>query len=44
MEETAGVFEVASAAAWAALLARLEKQAVEHVGHWSRDELYEDDE
>ena len=29
-------------AAWEALMARLDKQPVQDIGHWTRDELYED--
>lgn len=32
-----------AASSYAALLARLEKQAVVDVGRWSRDDLYDDD-
>ncbi len=34
--------EYVATSARAALLSRLEKQSVIHAGHWTRDELYED--
>jgi prevent-host-death family protein len=39
----AGEHESVATGARAALLARLEKQAVVNVGRWTRDELYEDE-
>ena len=39
----AGGHENVATGARAALLARLEKQAVVNVGRWTRDELYEDE-
>jgi len=38
VEEQAGTRE----AAWKALMERLDKQPVQDIGHWTRDELYED--
>ncbi len=39
----AGKHEWVAASAREALLARLERQPVLHIGRWTRDELYEDD-
>lgn len=39
----AGKHEDVAAGARSALLSRLERQSVVHVGRWTRDELYEGD-
>lgn len=36
-------FAATSSAARDALLARLRRQPIVHIGHWTRDELYEDE-
>ena len=39
----AGAHDDVTASALAALISRLEQQPVMTAGHWTRDELYEDD-
>ncbi|MPZ41688.1 MAG: type II toxin-antitoxin system prevent-host-death family antitoxin [Rhizobiales bacterium] len=39
----AGKHQAMTTGARTALLSRLEKQPVIHIGRWTRDELYEDD-